>query len=138
MRNETYKVGSKAKVKTTVHGTTLSKDDIVEITMVHPNEPMYNIKVVKSKRCRSRGSLSAYSYEISPAWKNWKEKAKYVREDLDILKDEVKEIEQELEVLEKYKDEEDYLAHKLVDILKNKSDVEGIKVILKAYKTDLL
>ena len=54
------------------------------------------------------------------------------------VKREIAELKKELEILTKYKDEEDYLAHKIHEILKHKDDPEAIRKILKEGSTHLL
>jgi len=47
---------------------------------------------------------------------------------------EIKEIDKKIDFLENYEDEEDYLAHKIVEILDKKGDKDAVKDVLKEMK----
>jgi hypothetical protein len=132
-----FKIGDKARVIKTIHGTCVEKGSTVEIIQVYGAEPMYTIKVLTPLSMKGQ-TYSAFSAELSPPWNNWKEKAEYLREEVIETETELKSLKQELDMCENYKDEEDYLAHKIVNILKNKDDADSIRIILKEFKTDLL
>jgi len=67
-----------------------------------------------------------------------KEKAKYLKNLVNVLKKQVEENEREIEFLEKYETEEDYLAEKLMQLMEAKNRLGIVKLLKEMRKTDHL
>jgi len=76
-------------------------------------------------------------YETSPAddfcLADRKEQATYVKKQISAMKNDIKSLEEELNILEKYDSEEEYMADKLLKLI-NAKDQNAIVEILKVMK----
>ena len=123
------RVGDKIVLKRKVGS--MDKGTVLEVTNVYPNEPKYSCN-----RLNSTMTTSINSANIEPLSR--KKCIEILTDKEKDLKEELKDVENELKFYRDYESEEDFLAHKIVDILKNKDDVGAIKEILSSRYTRIL
>lgn len=118
----------------------LKAGDVVEVTIapIRPTNtnPYYTVKKVKKDGTLNTSSQSIYHNELEPL--DRKERIKHLKQHVKGLETEIKQYKSEIDFLKNYESEADYTAHKIVDILKNKNDVEAVRAILEKRPTSFI
>jgi hypothetical protein len=141
METTSYKVGDKVKVETAKCGTprTLIGKTFTITWASYNGAGAMTSDYYNGNPIDGTDKISTiYHGDLVPAFISRKEHAEYLKTEIDDMKESIKLKEKEVEILLKYKDEEEELAAKISEILKNKNDVVAIAKILRGHKTDLL
>ena len=79
-----------------------------------------------------------YHGDVEKGWQNREEEIAFLKAEILMEKKTIKNYEDRIGYLQKYKDEEEALAYKIYEIMQNKNDVKAIAELLRKNKSDLL
>ena len=141
-----FRPGDKVKVVSNTFGTRAAIGKIYQIvtasvgpgTTAITSDYYAAMEIGILGKTRGRINVGIYHGDLIKGYGSRKEQAEHLKEEVATMKIEIKQKEDEIEYLLKYKDEEEYLAVKIADIMKNKNDTAAIAEILRKHKTDLL
>jgi len=128
-----FLVGTKVRVKCTNHDGDGKLGELLEITNTHGSSQNPSPTYYYHAKSLDDGSeeLKVYHGELELAELNREERIAETKVVIKELQETLKKRKVELEHLEKYEDEEDFLAHKIADIMKAGGDAKAIREILK-------
>lgn len=137
MVNPDVKKGDQIILKKSRNGLYNLEGQVLEVRSVASNKQSMSVGVIKDGKCLSTGTVYC-DRNGGPAddfcLASRKDQARWLRGNIEELKDKLKKLEAEADYLEKYDTDEEAVAAKLVDLFSKKDDPKAMAEILRTLK----